>query len=240
MLPKKPRARVTAALATVVALAASALAVQQMIPASAAAPVSSVPVFVAPLNVIQGVVVDQRGRPVDDVTVVAVAADGSNDASEKTYEASWNGGPGHGYFGLNVHRGSFTLVLSKAGYKTVEYDAGQITKRRKKISLGEIEIQKVAAPTTTVAALDKATITTKEAGSVAVMVKGDGKVTGDVEVREGKKVVGEGTLKKGSATVTLDKLPKGAHSLTAYFLGTADHKASSSKRLTLTVVKKKR
>ena len=240
MLSTKSRARVTAALATVVALAASALAVQQMRPASAAAPAPSAPVFVAPANLIQGVVVDQRGRAVDDVTVEAVKADGTNDAADQTYEASWEGGPGHGYFALSVHRGSYTLVLSKAGYKTVEYDAGLITKRRKKISMGEIEIQKIAAPTKTEAALVKGSVTTREAGAVTVTVQGDGKVTGGVEVREGRKVVGEATLKKGTVTVTLDKLPKGTHALTAHYLGTADHKASSSRQLTLTVTKARR
>lgn len=243
MLPKS-RARLTAVLATVVALAASVLAVQQMMPASAVAPAPSAPVFVAPENLIQGVVVDQRGRAVDDVTVEAVKADGTNDAADKTYEASWEGGPGHGYFALSVHRGGYTLVLSKPGYRTVGYDAGLVTKRRKTISMGEIEIQKVAAPTRTEATLAKATITTKNAGSVAVTVTDPAdkkaKVAGDVEVREGKKVVGTATIgrKGGAVTVTLAKLPKGAHTLTAYYLGSADHRSSGSKGLTLTVVKR--
>lgn len=245
MLPTKIRARLAVALATVVALGAGALAVQQMTPASAT-PASSTPVFRAPSNVIQGVVVDQSGRAVDGITVEAVKADGSTDATELTYAGTWSGGPGHGYFGLDVTRGSYTLVLSAKGFKTVEYDAGLITKRRTTISMGEIEIQKISAPTTTSATLGKASVTTKENGTVTVTVADStdkkAKVTGDVEVRAGGKVVGEATITKkadGTVTVTLDKLPRGAHKLTAYFLGTADHKPSSSKQLTLTVVKKK-
>lgn len=240
----KPRARVTAALATVVALAASAFAVQQMMPASAAAPASTALVAAAPDNLVQGVVVDQHGTPVDDVLVEAIAADGTTEASSFTYASRWENGPQHGYFFVPVKRGEYTLVLSKAGYKTVEYDAGRITKRVKKISMGEIEIQKVAAPTTTAAELVKPTITTRDLGAVTVTVesKAEGKLVGDVEVREGRRVVGEATIvkkAKGTVVVTLDKLPKGSHQLTAYFLGSADFKPSSSKPVTLQVVKKK-
>ena len=245
MLLENSRARVTAALATVVALAAGVLAVQQMVPASAVGAASSLaPVLVAPANLIQGVVVDQDGRPVDGIKVRAFNAQGEPAASAETYASTWPDGRQHGYFFLEVPRGSYTLTLSKDGYKSLEYDAGQVTKRRKRISLGEIEIQKISAPTRTSASLDRATISTKDKGSVAVTVarvKGSDKVAGDVEVREGRKVVGAATLgKKGTVTVRLDRLPKGEHSLTAYFLGTADHKSSSSKQLTLTVVRARR
>ena len=141
-------------------------------------------------------------------------------------------------------QGSYTLKLSRTGYETVEYDAGLITKRRKKISMGEIEIEKISAPTTTSATLGKASIATKDKGTVTVTVapvKGKGTVAGDVEVRAGKKVLGAATLgKKGAVTVTLPQLPAGAYKLTAYFLGNADHRSSSSKQLTLTVSRKKR
>ena len=244
MLLENSRARVTAALATVVALAAGVLAVQQMVPASAVGAASSAPVFVAPANLIQGVVVDQDGRPVDGIKVRAFNAQGEPAASAETYASTWPDGRQHGYFFVEVPRGSYTLTLSKDGYKPLDYDAGQVTKRRKRISLGEIEIQKISAPTRTSASLDRATISTKDKGSVAVTVapvKGSDKVAGDVEVREGRKVVGAATLgKKGTVTVRLDRLPKGEHSLTAYFLGTADHKSSSSKQLTLTVVRARR
>jgi Bacterial Ig-like domain (group 3) len=243
VLPTKSRARVTVALATVVALAASAVAVQQMMPGSAVASAPATRAFVAPPNLLQGVVLDQAGRPVDDVEVEAVGADGGGAAADKTYASKRHDGPQHGYFYLFVPRGSYTLVLSKPGYRTVEHEAGQITKRRKTISMGEIEIQRIPAPTTTLAAPVKARISTKESGSVAVTVKGDGKVVGDVEVREGRRVVGEATIgksAKGAVTVTLDRLAPGDHQLTAYFLGTADHKASSSRQLTLEVIKKRR
>ena len=244
MLLPQSRARIAAALATVVALAASALAVQQMIPASAVGSAPSVRVAPAPASLIQGVVVDQVGRPVDDIVVKAVKATGEVAASALTYASNWPGGKQHGYFFVEVPRGSYTLTLAKDGYKSVEYDAGLITKRRKKISMGEIVIQKISAPTTTSASLGKVSISTKDKGSVTVTVapaKGRGTVGGEVEVREGKKVVGAAPLgKKGTVTITLAKLAAGTHKLTAYFLGTADHKASSSKELTLTVVRKKR
>lgn len=76
---------------------------------------------------------------------------------------------------------------------------------------------------------------------MSVTVNGEGKVTGEVEVREGRKVVGTAIIgRKATVTLTLDRLPKGDHVLAAYFLGTVDHKASSSKHFTLHVTKPRR
>lgn len=193
---------------------------------------------------IRGIVVDQNGTPVDDVTVQATKDDGTPQASDQTYASKREDGPQHGYFYLYVTKGTFTLALSKNGYKTVEYDAGTITRRGQKISMGELVIKKVAVATGTKASLKKGTVNTRQQGEATVTVTSKGsKPLGDVEVREGKHIVGEATLRKSNAgvvTIELDKLPKGAHDLKAYFLGTASFKASASTSFTLTVVKARR
>ena len=248
MLSPTTRGRIAATLATLVALAAGALAGQQMLPASATTSTAPAPVLRATGNLIQGVVVDDSGRPVDGVQVGAYDAAGERVASAETYASNWPGGRQHGYFFVEVPRGSFTIKLTKPGYRPVVHEAGRITDRITKISMGEIEIQKVVAvATTTTASLVEARITTKDKGKVTVTVrpaKGGGKVTGKVEVRTGKNVLGEATLGKstkgGTVTITLDKLRSGKHTLTAYFLGSAEHRASSSKRLTVTVTKPRR
>ncbi len=190
---------------------------------------------------IQGVVTDQSGRYVDDVTVQATRADGTPAASAITYASDREDGPQHGYFFLEVDRGTYTLTLSREGYKTAKYGPYEITKRRQRLSLGEIEIEKKLADSKTAATLAQKTITTKQEGVVGVTVTPkDAKPTGGVEIREGRNVVGEGRLKardKGVLTVTLDRLPKGAHELKAYYLGSGDLKASASTSFTLTVTR---
>lgn len=209
------------------------------VPDDAVAPSRAV---VKPL--IQGVVVDQDGRPVDGVKVQALREDGTPQSSAETYASDREDGPQHGYFFVEVAQGPFRVTLSKDGYRTVEYDAGTITRPRQRLSLGEIEITKLAASTTT-ASLARDTVTTKDRGAVRVTVasKATGRPTGDVEVREGRTVVGTATLTrsgKGSVTVTLDRLAKGNHTLRAHFLGTDALRASISGELTLHVVRKKR
>ncbi|HEU5037552.1 MAG TPA: Ig-like domain repeat protein [Nocardioides sp.] len=237
------RRRIAAALAACGVL----LVVPHALPAQAAAPHAhraDAPARAEVHPLIQGVVVDQAGNPVDDVQVQATKGDGTQQASALTYASERADGPQHGYFFLEVTKGTYTLTLSKQGYKTVQYDAGVITKPRQKISMGEIVIKKAAAATTTKGSLKKATVNTKQRGQATVTVTSKGaKPVGDVEVREGKRVVGEGTLRKsdgGSVTIMLDKLPKGAHDLKAYFLGGSAFKASASTSFTLTVVKARR
>ncbi|GAA1134913.1 Ig-like domain repeat protein [Nocardioides aquiterrae] len=234
-------------IATLLASCGVLLAAPHALPAQAAP--SSADRAVAPLRaevhpLIRGVVVDQDGDPVDDVEVQATKADGTEQASALTYASDREDGPQHGYFFLEVTKGTYTVTLSKKGYKTVEYDAGTISKRGQKVSMGELVIKKVAADTDTKAALKKATVTTKQHGEVTVTVSSKGaKPLGDIEIREGKHAVGDGTLRKsdgGTVTIELDKLPKGEHELKAYFLGSAGFKASSSKAFTLTVVKPRR
>jgi Bacterial Ig-like domain (group 3) len=234
------RRRTAAALAAFGAL----LLVPHALPAQAATShvarsAASVSAEVHPL--IQGVVVDQDGNPVDDIEVQATKGDGTEQASALTYASDREDGPQHGYFFLEVSKGSFTLTLSKDGYKTVEYDVGTITKRGQKISLGELVIKKLAAATATTASLTKATVNTKQHGEVTVTVSSNGaKPVGDIEIREGRHVVGDATLRKSdgrSASIELDKLPKGEHELKAYFLGTSSFKASTSRSFTLTVVR---
>lgn len=230
--------------ATLLATSGVLLAAPHALPAQAAAPhahraVAAVTTEVHPL--IQGVVVDQDGTPVDDVEVQATKADGTPQASDLTYANQHDDGPQHGYFWLQVTKGTYTLTLSKDGFKTVEYDAGQVSRRSQKISMGELVIKRIAAATDTSASLQKSTVTTKQRGvaDLTVTSKG-GKPVGDVEVREGRDVVGEGTLEKsdgGKLTLELDRLPRGAHELKAYFLGSAGFKESSSKSFTLTVVR---
>lgn len=231
-------------IATLLATGGVLLAAPQALPAQAAAPhagraAAAVATEVHPL--IQGVVVDQDGTPVDDVEVQATKADGTPQASDLTYASQRADGPQHGYFWLQVTKGTYTLTLSKDGYRTVEYDAGQISKRNQKISMGELVIKRIAAPTETRGSLQRATVTTRQRGLVDVTVTSKGaKPVGDVEVREGRDVVGDGTLEKsdgGSVTLELDRLPRGAHELKAYFLGSAGFKESSSKSFTLTVVR---
>ncbi|MBI2245210.1 MAG: Ig-like domain repeat protein [Nocardioides sp.] len=223
------------------ALLAAALLAPQALPATAAPAGGSVTAERAGQALIQGVVVDQAGRYVDDVEVQATKDDGTPAASAITYASDREDGPQHGYFFLEVTRGTYTLTLSRDGYKTATYGPVQVTRRGQHVSLGEIEIQKKQTESKTDAALAQRTVTTKQNGAVTVTVSAKGlKPTGDVEIREGRDVVGEGRLKakdKGEVTIVLDRLPRGAHELKAYYLGSSELKASASKAFTLTVTR---
>lgn len=233
-------------IATALVVCGAFLTAPHALPAQADTPDRAVaPSRAAVKPLIQGVVVDQAGRYVDDVKVQALDEDGDVVATALTYASAWPDGKQHGYFFVEVPRGTYTVELSKKGYKTVEYDAGRITKKVKKISLGEIEITKVGAPSTTTAAPVKATVTTKDVASVTVTVRSSGadKPTGRVEIRSGRKVLGDAVINKrdkGTVVVSLGKLAKGTYDLKAFYLGSADAKSSSSSAFTLTVVKKKR
>jgi hypothetical protein len=232
------------------AAAAALMLTPHLLPATAAtshgvsAPVAASKAAARPL--VQGVVTDQFGRYVDGVQVRATRADGTAAASAESYASAWADGPQHGYFFLEVGKvGTYTVTLSKKGYKTVEYAKVVVTRKRKVVSLGEIEIAKVLASTTTSALLTKAAISTKDRGSVVVTVatKATKKPVGGVEIREGNKVVGSGVLKSshhGKLTVILEKLSKGSHTLRAYFLGSESLAASTSKRPVTLVVSKPR
>ena len=240
------RSRRTAAVAAglVTGLAAFFVA-PQALPASAAPhPSPGVTVERAGQALIQGVVVDQFGAYVDDVKVQAIKGDGTPAASALTYASKRKDGPQHGYFFLEVGRGTYTLKLTREGYKPLVLDDVRVEKARQKVSLGETEIKKDLLASRTDAALAQKKVTTKQTGVVTVTVSAKGvKPTGDVEIREGRDVVGGGQLKAGNGgrlTITLDRLPKGAHDLKAVYLGSRSVKGSSSQTITLTVVKARR
>ncbi len=239
MLRTRRTAAVTAGLATALA---ALLVAPQALPASAAPhSARAVPAARAGQALIQGVVVDQFGNPVDDVEVQATKGDGTPAASALTYASEREDGPQHGYFFLEVTRGTYTLTLSRDGFKTVVLDVLQIGKARQKLSLGETEVQRKLADSRTDASLAQRKVTTRQNGVVKVTVSAkDAKPTGDVEVREGGTVVGEGHLRagdKGQLTIGLDRLPKGDHDLKVVYLGSTTVKGSTSQTITLTVTK---
>lgn len=84
------------------------------------APTSGAQYAVANDVLIQGVVGDKSRafRPIDDVTVQAVAADGTVAATGLTYASQRPKGAQHGYFYLRVPAGDYRLDLSKNGYTT--------------------------------------------------------------------------------------------------------------------------
>lgn len=227
--------------AAAVALLAAAVIAPQALPASASPAGRAVTAQRAGQALIQGVVVDQAGRYVDDVEVQATKADGTPAASAITYASDREDGPQHGYFFLEVTRGTYTLTFSRDGYRTLVLDDLQIERARQKLSLGEVEIQKKLAESKTEASLVRRTITTKQNGEVVVTVSARGvKPTGDVEIREGRTVVGEDGLRardNGQVTIELDRLPRGTHELKAYYLGSPDLKVSASTSFTLTVTR---
>lgn len=237
--------RNTAALAAGAAL----MLAPQVLPAASTAQSASVVAAassrVTSKPLIQGVVTDQFGRYVDGVVVQATREDGTPAAAAETYASRWADGPQHGYFFVEAPGGTYTLTLSKPGYETAVYDDVQLG-RRGKVSLGEIEIQKILATTATTALLTGRNTTTRDRATVVVAVtsRSTKKPTGAVEVREGRKVVGSAVLKpgnQGNVTVTLERLAKGTHVLRAYFLGSDSLVASSSKRtVTLVVGKSKK
>jgi len=236
--------RNTAALAAAAAL----MLTPQLLPAASTAQGASVVAAaasrIAPKPLIQGVVTDQFGRYVDGVVVQATREDGTPAATAETYASRWADGPQHGYFFVEARPGTYTLTLSKPGYETAVYDDVQLG-RRGRVSLGEIEIQKVLASTATNAVLTSRYATTRDRATIVVAVtsRSTKKPTGPVEVREGRNVVGSAVLKpgnQGNVTVTLTKLGKGGHVLRAYFLGSDSLAASSSKRPVTLVVGKPR
>lgn len=191
---------------------------------------------------IRGVVSDQFGHYVDNVDVEAVRANGNVAASSLTYASSWDSGPQHGFFYLEVgKKGTYTLTLSKDGFVPRTLESVEITRLRQRLSLGEITLKRKLAATTTSGELRDESVTTSDKPRVDVSVKpGKAKPAGTVEIRIGSKVVGSATVKaadKGSTTVTLGKFAKGSYTLKAYYLGSKTTQASSSKAMTLSVKK---
>ncbi len=200
----------------------------------------------APEKLIQGVVVDQGGRAVLDVSVVAVKEDGVAAASDLSYEnTDADGDPQRGYFALHVGaRGTYTVMLSKNGYVSETISGVTVNRKSPRASLGAVTLTKKLVETKTSGKLVDSSVTVGSKGKVKVTVTPAGeKPTGDVEVTSGKKVVGSGELKaqdKGELTLTLKKLDKGSHDLKVSYDGSKFLKGSTSDRLTLVVKAAKR
>lgn len=202
------------------------------------------PASAARSPLIQGVVVDQGGRYVDDVTVQAVDATGEARATSLTYASQWEDGPQHGYFFLEVPAGTYTVRLSRDGYVPATLTSVTV-RRRGRVSLGEVTLEKLPAATTTKASLRDAEITTGDKGKVDVSVSvGAGeKAAGRVTVRHGRKILASATLRaadRGRVTLTLGRLARGSYDLRATFAGSALLARSESKKLTLDVTKPRR
>lgn len=230
--------------AAVAAGIAALLVAPQALPASAASHAGPAATARAGQALIQGVVVDQFGTPVDDVEVKATKADGTAAASALTYASDRKNGPQHGYFYLEVGRGTYTVTFTRRGYKPLVLGDLTIAKARHKLSLGETEMERKLVESRTTATLAQKKLTTKQNGVVKVAVSPkDAKPTGTIEIREGRAVVGGGRLKashKGEITIGLDRLAKGTHHLKAVYLGSTAVTGSSSATITLTVTKPRR
>ncbi len=192
---------------------------------------------------VQGVVVDQGGRHVDDVTVVAEDRHGDPVASALTYASDRAGGPQHGYFHLAVGRaGDYTVSVSKPGYKPAEVGTFSVG-RRGVVSLGEVVILKRLVPSTTRLSLDGRSLTTTQRATATVRVSTDEtrRPTGAVVVRvDGEKVreVDLAAGDRGSVDVRLPRLARGTHSVRATWApGSPYVRASASGPVDLTVRK---
>lgn len=88
----------------------------------------------------QGVVVDQTGRPVDDVDVTALDSGDVTVASALTYaRTDGEGDEEHGYFDLQVRRGTYTIELSKNGYRDAVVEEATVG-RNETVVLDEITL----------------------------------------------------------------------------------------------------
>lgn len=184
--------------------------------------VLAAPAQAAVRPLVQGVVVDQGGRPVDDVTVVAERGDQSVAASSLTYASAREGGPQHGYFYLAVgSAGAYTVSMSKPGYRAAEVGTFQVG-RRGVVSLGEVVLEKKPAATTTRLSLDDRTLTTRQRATATVRVTTDetGRPTGEVVVKvDGDEVrsLDLAGSDRGRLEVRLPRLARGSHTVRATF-----------------------
>ena len=190
---------------------------------------------------VQGVVVDQGGRAVDDVTVVAERAHGTVAASSLTYASAREDGPQHGYFYLAVgSAGDYTVSMSRPGYRAAEIGTFRVG-RRGVVSLGEVVLQKRLVATTTRLSLDDRTPTTQQratatvkvttdetrrpAGEVTVFVDGFAARTTDVLVSD-----------RGEVELRLPRLERGSHTVKATFTPDSPYlRGSASQGVDVTV-----
>lgn len=250
--------RIAAALA--LAVAGGMLITPQVLPASAttqSAAGSSAAALAAPLPPVGkawlvGIVTDQAGHPLQDVSVQAWSTDPEATepvASDLTYENVLLDNQ-QGFFRLEVpiHAEYLIVMSSDTGdpFRTFQYNGGEPVKvgLRRERKLGTSEIARTALQkSATTAKLSSASVKVNKQAKITITVKCKnvapvlGKVTAAVG---GKKVAG--TLKQssnGKITLTLPKLKKpGKYTVEAWYLGDRYVKKSTAgKKLTLTVKK---
>lgn len=194
------------------------------LPPSSAAPTTA-------SKIIRGLVADQSGRLVDDVQVEAIDADGVVAASALTYASEKVDGVQHGFYGLHVAAGTYTLRFSKPGFRTQTVTDAVTTGRRQVARAAEVALAVVRAPSTTDARLADTTIRPTQRGKVLVTVKGKASsIVGEIEVLSGRRVVGSGALRKrdhGKTTIDLKRFDRGSHRLTVAFAGSTLLKPSA-------------
>lgn len=199
--------------------------------------------------IVQGLVLDQGGKPVDDVKVVAYDESGAVVASDLTYASDREDGPQHGYYYLETGRGEFKLVFSRAGYSTTK--VRDVTRARgERGAIDPVELVKDLVPTKTVLS-GPAKIKKSKAYEVSVNVK-PGRPTGKVTLfeqvrnRKGKlvdeRLAGTRLVGKdaGEAVFDLGRLSVGKHTtkLKAVYDGDLYNEASTrTDTLTVTVTK---
>ncbi|MCM3514991.1 Ig-like domain-containing protein [Nocardioides sp. P86] len=190
---------------------------------------------------VQGAVVDQRGRHVDDVEVRAVdLTTGDVVASDLSY-ASPDNDIEHGYFALRVRSGSYEVTFSKPGYdtETVVVDRA----RREKAGIGEVELTKrPVASDTDARAPRRVELGDKVRVSVRVSAAGDPATpSGSVVLTAGRRVVERGQLRdNGTVVLDLGRLGRGDYTFVASYAGNDLLKGSSSARVPVEVYKPRR
>lgn len=178
------------------------------------------PQMPAPASLIEGVVVSGSGKPVDDVSVFAIDAQGERVASALSYASQRREGPAHGYFFLAVPAGEYTVLLRKKGYSTTAIDEVQVGKRR--TSLGEIVISAAPAKSSTAAFARAQRVSAGE----PVLVRVRTELVGVKEHATGRVVVHERVGRRGSqvlATALMGSADRGMKEIRVRGLGVGTH-----------------
>lgn len=197
-------------------------------------------------NTIHGVVVDQGGKKVDDVNVEAYNGQGALSASSLSY-ASPDNETKHGYFDLCVGRGTYTLKLSKDGYKTKRgVDAGYLvwygTTNR---YLGNVKVNKIMEDSTAKVTLSKDTIRVGDnaKGTVKITTTGGAVPTGKWQILVDGDKEDSGKLTSddsGKFSFSVSGLSKGSHTIKASYDGDDYVNGTDSKKVGIDVLKKKK
>ena len=189
---------------------------------------------------LQGVVVDQGGRYVDDVRVLAVRPDGSVAASDLSYASARPDGPQHGYFFLAVvDPGTYTVKLAKSAYVATSLGNHHVTSGGV-VSLGEVSLRKKRVASSTAVSLADSSLRPGQRGRATVDVdtaatgRPTGQVTLFVDGRRHDRTRLRGSH-PGSLAFTLPRLGQGNHQVRATWSGSTYVKGSASKAVTLRV-----